>query len=556
MKNELTQVLEVACQDLFGVSVAVELTRPDEQFGDYATNVALQLAKQVGKNPREIAEVLAEAVQSQSFVQTASVAGPGFLNVTLQQQNLLAAISTDGASEWSGKKVLLEYSCPNAFKELHAGHLYQTIVGDALGKLFENAGAEVYRANFGGDVGLHVAKCMFGIIDTLGGENPEQLQTIAEDERAGWISQAYVKGSRAYEDSEAAKSEITALNKHIYALHETDDKTSPFAQIYWTCRQWSYDYFKKFYASIEVAPFNRYYPESETVAPGVALIKAHASVFTESNGALVYEGEKKGLHTRVFVTSQGIPTYETKDLGVIAAEAAEYPYDQRIIMTGNDQLEYMKVVFAALEDIDAALAAKQRHLTNGIVAFGDGKKMSSRLGNVLRAQDVLDAVSEASKALNDDPVLSKKITLGAVKYSLLKHRLGGDIAFDVNESVSLEGNSGPYLQYAHARARSILRKSDQEPSATFNGQLEASERSLVRKMTEYTEVLERAINETAPHGICTFLYELSQAFNRFYEQHKVIGSPQETDRLYLVSQYAGILQHGLSVLGIDAPDQM
>lgn len=554
--QEIKTSIAAVCAELFDQEVDVVLTRPDTQFGDYATNVAMQLAKPLGKNPREIAESIAAKIRENSsdVIDDISVAGPGFLNITLTDTALIASLQSDISQLSPYKRVLLEYSCPNAFKELHTGHLYQTVVGDSMGRLLEATGAKVYRANFGGDVGLHVAKCLYGIIQKLDGEHPEKLAQITDTERPEWISSAYVAGSGAYESDESAKQRITELNTQVYAIHNEEDHQSNLAQLYWTCRGWSYDYFKAFYEEIRVEPFDKYYPESTTATPGMSLIEQNkGTVFADSDGAVVFDGEAVGLHTRVFITSKGLPTYETKDLGVIAEEAADFSYDKRMIMTGNDQSEYMKVVFAALAAFNPELAAKQTHLTHGTVRFGTGQKMSSRLGNVTRAADVIQTVSQTVADTN--PATDHYTTaLAAIKYSFLKHRLGGDIAFDINESVSLEGNSGPYLQYAHARARSILAKTTVQPASLTD--LEPGERLLAQKLSEYTEVVQRSATELLPHHICTYLYELSQEFNRFYEKNRVISDPRETQRLQLVTLYANTLKQGLSLLGIHAPNQM
>lgn len=552
----LVELLTTAADELFGLSVVPELSRPDEQFGDFASNIALQLAGALKQQPRHIAEQVKGYIESNNDGSIASVeiAGPGFLNIKLSDAALWQAATAQPSRSLAGKRLLLEYSCPNAFKELHTGHLYQTIVGDTLGRLAEAAGAEVFRANFGGDVGLHVAKCMWGIQKTLGGEHPEKLQEVPPAERAAWLSAAYVKGAKAYEEDDAAKEEITALNQAIYGFHADDDHTSPLAQIYWECREWSYEYFKQFYAQLHVAAFDKYYPESATTPPGMAVVQQNmGTVFTESEGAVVFKGEDSGVHTRVFITSKGLPTYETKDLGVIVSEAEDFAYDRRIIITGNDQSEYMKVVFAALQQIDEALAAKQSHMAHGTVRFGDGKKMSSRLGNVLRAVDVLDIVQKAVTA--DTNELRQDITLGAVKYAFLRQRLGGDIAFDVEESVSLHGNSGPYLQYAYARAQSILAKASGS-SEIGEPEFTDGERSLVRKLSEYASVIELATLEMMPHHISTYLYELAQTFNRFYEHNRIIGDEREQVRLGLVDVYAQTLQNGLQLLNIPTPQKI
>lgn len=554
--KSLVELLTTAADELFGLSVTPELSRPEEQFGDYATNLALQLAKPLKESPRNVAEQLKSYVEANhdGSIAVVEVAGPGFLNISLSDATLWRQATTAPGQQLAGQKILLEYSNPNAFKELHTGHLYQTIVGDSLGRLLEAGGAEVYRANFGGDVGLHVARCLYGILQVLGGENPAKLSEVPTEERAQWISKAYVIGAKADEDDPKAAEQIKQLNKAIYGFHAEDDHTSPLAQIYWECRDWSYEYFKQFYAKLEVAPFDKFYPESTTLEPGLNLVRDNIGpVFTESQGAIVFKGEEYGVHTRVFITSAGLPTYETKDLGVIMREIDDYKYTHRIVMTGNDQSEYMKVVFAALTQLDEQLAGKQQHVAHGTVRFGDGKKMSSRLGNVTRAADVIEVVGEAVEADNDQ--LRHDITLGAIKYAFLKHRLGGDIAFDVNESVSLQGNSGPYLQYAHARARSILAKAPAASELTSTDFTDG-ERRLVRKLGQYSSVVEQATQELAAHHITNYLYELAQVFNRFYENNRVIGDDRQVTRLTLVNTYADTLKHGLELLNIAAPQKI
>ncbi len=547
-------LLKQAVKTVVSQDVHVSLEIPDEQFGDLASNVAMQLAKKSGQNPREVAQKIIKALPKNDVIAEATVAGPGFINLRLTDQALWQDATSDLRQWLEGEKILLEYSCPNAFKELHTGHLYQTIVGDTMGRIFQAAGGRVFRANFGGDVGLHVARSLWGIQKLLAAGDPPTLDDVPADSRAQWISKAYVLGAKADTEDKSASDEIKAINQKIYEFHAKDDHQSDLAQIYWRCREWSYNYFKDFYRDIEVAAFDKYYPESETTNRGIEIVKKHiGTVFKESDGAIVFKGEDQGLHTRVFITSAGLPTYETKDLGVIFTEADDFPYYRRFLITGNDQVEYMKVVFAALKEIDPKLAAKQTHKPNGTVKFGDGQKMSSRLGNVTRAVDVLDAVIKNVEANSD--VLRRQIALGAVKYSFLKQRLGGDIAFDVSESVSLQGNSGPYLQYAHARARSILAKAPLEEAKQVN-ELSDDERSLVRKLSQFNRVVSQAGVEFLPHYICNYLYELSQTFNRFYENSRVIGDPRQAQRLALVKRYAETLKIGLDLLNIPTPEKM
>lgn len=557
MKQELEAEIQSVCIKLFNLDLNVVLTRPDEQFGDYATNVALQASGRVGKNPRQVAEMLTGELKKLPQVVNVSVAGPGFINIILNDETLLKA-STQGPQQTLQNKIMVaEYSDPNPFKVLHAGHLYTTLVGDGIARLLEVAGASVHRVNFGGDVGLHVAKNMWSIIRFLGGESPEALSSVSDDphERAAWLSARYVEGNTAYENDQAAHAEIVEVNKRVYKVHADDDHTSSFAQIYWTCREWSYDYFKLFYTELEVRPFEKYYPESVTTPTGVKTVteQLDKGVYEKSDGAVVFNGERYGLHTRVFINSQGLPTYEAKDVGLIIQKWQDYHFDESIIITANDIVEYMKVVQKSIEQFEPELVRRSVHLTHGNLKLAGGAKMSSRKGNVLLALDVLDAAHHATRELVGKD--SNDTVLGAVKYAFLKQRIGGDIVYDPQDSVSLEGNSGPYLQYAHARARSILRKVGDFAHVEIQ-KLTPGERSLVRKLGEYSEVVDKAVAEFMPHHVCTYLYELSQSFNRFYEHNRVVGDPRERERAFLVAAYADTLKSGLDLLGITAPEEM
>lgn len=566
MKQEIALAVQAACADVFGVgNQTVVLTRPDEQFGDYATNVAMQLAGALHKNPREVADALADKLRAlmRDTASEVSVAGPGFLNIRLSDAALVRAAGEEPAASFAGKTVLVEYSDPNPFKPLHAGHLYTTLVGDMIARLVERAGATTIRLNYGGDVGLHVGRSMWAIVKHLGGEHPEALAQIVEADRPSWLGARYVEGNNAYEESEAAKQEIIAANKRVYQLHADSDHDSPFAQIYWTCRHWSYDYFATLYTQLQVTPFDRFIPESDVTPLGVATVREQLAkgVYKKSGDAVVFEGEPFGLHTRVFINSEGLPTYETKDVGLSLTKWKEYPnFDKSIIITANEQAQYMQVVIASIKQFAPEPAERTVHLTHGVVKLQGGVKMSSRKGNIVSALDILAAARVAGAETGTNP--SEETVLAAVKYALAKNRMGGDIIYDPKESIALEGNSGPYLQYAHARARSILAKSDGTQVTITNvlpfhqQTFERDERSLLRKLSEFAETVERATEEYMPHYICTYLYELAQVFNHFYEHNRVIGSERQLQRLRLVELYADTLKKGLGLLGIIASDAM
>lgn len=556
MRDKVIAAIAQACQEAFGHEVAVELERPDPQFGDFSSNVAMKLAGENGGSPRDIAQAIIEKLQGSEIFVNAGVAGPGFINVTLTDEALLQALKEPPSRSMSDMRVLVEYSDPNPFKPLHAGHLYTTLIGDAIARLVENAGAETIRLNYGGDVGLHVAKSMWSIVKLLGGELPDNLSEISEADRPGWLGDRYVEGNAAYENDEQAKAEIIEVNKKVYSLHATNDRESSFAQIYWTTRDWSYKYFGQLYEHLQVHPFDRFIAESEVTALGLETVNEHLKkgVFEISDGAVIFDGEKHGLHKRVFINSDGLPTYETKDVGLSLTKWQDYHFDESIIITAHEQAEYMKVVIKAIKQFAPDPAEKTRHLTHGVLKMAGGVKMSSRAGNILLAMDMLEAARQAGQAHGG--ARNEEIVLAAVKYALARSRIGSDIVYDPEESVSMEGNSGPYLQYAHARARSILRKSKTSSSSPQISYLEEGERTLASKLSEYGEVIDKATLELAPHYICNYIYELAQTFNRFYENNQVIGSNREAERLSLVGIYADKLKNGLALLGIHAPDSM
>lgn len=560
MDTELTQNVKKIVQEVYNLDCSPIFEPTDEEFGDLATNIAFQLSPKLQKTPQEIAGMIADRLRTLTGIEDVSVAGPGFINIrfsiqhhsTIVNKILKEGVNFGRNNLLADKTIVCEYSDPNPFKVLHAGHLYTSLVGDAVANLLEAAGAKVHRVNFGGDVGLHVAKTMWAIVKELGGEHPEKLNDIVASERLNWVSARYVEGNEAYEVDSEAKEAIVTLNKKIYEIHNQQDKSSAFAQIYWTCRQWSYDGFDALYEKLEMKPFEKYYPESLTTPVGLEVVKEgqEKGVFETSDGAVVYKGEADGLHTRVFLTSEGLPTYETKDLGLAVAKWRDYEFDKNIMITGNDIIEYMKVVQSALSHFYPSISEQSRHLTHGMVKLAGGMKMSSRKGNILRAEDILDSAKEAyQKATNSD---NWGAVLAAVKYAFLKQRIGGDIIYDPEESVNITGNSGPYLQYAHARAMSIVAKVP--AGSEYLG--DETERSLLKKMGQYQNVVKRAVEEMMPHHIANYLFELSQTFNSFYESERVIGSERQAERLSLVKAYAQTLKNGLAILGISAPDSM
>lgn len=584
--EEVKQKLEAAILQVYGVKTDVVVTvAPEDTGADFASNVAMQLAKLVHKAPVAIAEELKDAfladAEASGMAWRVEIAGPGFMNFISPDEYFYGKVAdfakgqehlTKGSvwSEYDGKVVVCEFSDPNPFKVLHVGHLYTSMVGDSISRILEMAGAKVVRANFGGDVGLHVGKTIWALLQQL----PSHL--VIEE-----IAKAYVEGTRAYEEDEQAKAEITEINRMVYEIalqefgdirewpgHEMGDDQEGVAlaldkeeikTIYLKGRELSYKYFEDFYARIGVK-FDRYYPESTVAVRGLKEVRQglDRGVYEESNGAVVYKGEKFGLHTRVFINQNGLPTYEAKDVGLIFTKWDDYHFDESVVITGNDIIEYMKVVLASVSEMAPKLSERTRHLTHGQVKLPGNEKMSSRKGNFLKAVDVIEMVAQELVESTGQPA-DEKVVLAALRYAFLKYKMGGDIIFDPKESVAMTGNSGVYLLYSTVRAKKVLQRVGNSASRS-NDTIASSETSFVRKLSkkivQYQDVLKEAVVEKAPNKICAYLFELAQEFSRFYENVKVIGNESEAELIVVVQAYTNVMEHGLGLLGIEVPEEM
>ncbi len=544
-------------KEILGSEIALEeikLVRPtDSSHGDFTTSIALIASKKLGKKPTEIAENLKNELGKLEGVEKIEVAGPGFINFFVAKDNLLDNISqilssgdSFGTSEnLASKKIMLEFADPNPFKIFHIGHLRNIALGETFARLLEAQGGQVMRVNYQGDVGMHVAKAIWGInhSDT----KISDLENKSSKEKAEFLGKAYALGAKAYEDSEDSKAEIRQLNVKIY-------KKDPDLQEVWEKgKSWSLSHFEEIYKRVGTL-YERFYFESEVAEIGKKLVLENVDngIFEKSEGAIVFHGD----HTRVFVTKEDYATYEAKDLALAKIKYQDFEYSRSIIITAHEQASYFKVVLEAMKKLEPELAGKTEHYTFGFVSLKD-EKMSSRLGNIIAGDWLLD---EAKKKISEnfkemDEKTLEMVAVGAVKYSMLKFSRVSDISFSFDESISLEGNSGPYIQYTFARTQSVLAKKPAN-SNLGTADLEPEELELVRMLAKFSEVIEEAGNNFSPNLLCIYLFELSQKFNLFYQKHKIIGGEKEEFRLSLTKAVGQVIKNGLYLLGIESPEKM
>ena len=430
---------------------------------------------------------------------------------------------------------------------MHIGHALNAITADTMANLLAVDGAQVHRVSYHGDVGTHVGKSMWAILREIDGD-ASKLDEIPADQRNQFMSRMYVEGAQAAKESPKAKAEIDELAKQSFVL---DDPL--YKKVYETCKQWSFDEIDANVARLGNVPIERRYVESETEEPGKKLIKEKTpEVFTKSDGAYVFKGSQYGAFDNVFIGSHGNGLYGAHDMGLIQLKYQDYPnLDLSITVNGEEQAAYFRGVIAASELAIPALKGKLFNYATGLVKLTTGK-MSSRTGEVVTIDWIFDEFKKAIAARGSQP--TDEVVAGALRYQFLKVKVGSDVVFDVNDAVSLTGNTGSYLQYAHARARGILAKSEQ--AVAFPKELFDEDRALVRKLSEHTEAVNRATESLEPHHICTYLFELAQEFNRYYEKNQVVGSDKEAHRVGIVAVYADILKAGLTILGIAAPERL
>jgi arginyl-tRNA synthetase len=551
LEKEISTILQA-----HGVGLPNFIVEKSATFGDYATNAALSSAKELGKNPREMAELLVaeleKSVEVMDVVSKIEIAGPGFINFFVKDEIIRAHIGAIlfkgeeyGANETlKGQKVIVEYTDPNPFKEFHIGHLMSNAVGESLSRIVAAQGAEVKRACYQGDKGMHVAMAVWG-----GKKYESGIMNHVID-----LAQAYAFGATAYKKEEEAKKEIQEINKKIY--DRSDEKIN---EIYDLGRKISLDYFETIYEKLGTK-FDYYFFESVTGEVGKKTVEENIpAVFEKSDGAVIFRGEDHGLHTRVFINSEGLPTYEAKELGLAKVKYDTYPYDTSIVVTGNEVNDYFQVLLRAMYLIFPDLEKRTKHISHGMLRLPTGK-MSSRTGDVITAESLISTLEEMvmekmkDRELEEKEKIAEAVAVGAIKYSILKQSPGKDIIFDFEKSLSFEGDSGVYLQYAYVRTQALLRKADIKRNA---GEGSETPSELEKLLFEgLPNVVKLAHHDLAPNYIATYLINVCRAFNAYYEQNPILGNEHTPYRLALVEAVGIVLKNGLNLLGISAPERM
>jgi len=555
IKAVLEKSVKGALEKLGLPSSEVNFEHPsDLSNGDYSTNIALILATKKEGNTYNLAQKITThlGVELPSGVEKVQAVRPGFINFYLKEdffaESLKEATKKDFGKTGTlkNKKIILEYTDPNPFKVFHIGHLMTNTIGESLSRLAEFNGGDVKRVNYQGDVGLHIAKAIWGIMNT-----GEEIKT-EED-----LGKAYAYGAKNFEENIDVQKEVVETNKKIYSRE--DKKIN---DIYERGKKISLQAFEKIYKRLGTE-FDKLFFESEVGDYGREIVENNANLFQKSGGAVVFKGENYGLHTRVFINSDGLPTYEAKELGLAKVKYDYFPYDESVIVTGNEINDYFKVLFRVMRLVyeKEGLADKTVHIGHGMLRLPEGK-MSSRTGDAKPAMELLDEIKNlvldvmSEREIENKTKVADMVAVAAFKYSVLKQSISRDIIFDFNKSISFEGDSGPYLQYTAVRAKAVLDIAKSKNLLPEEKQPAGWQTTEIEKLLyRFPETTMRAWEEKAPQLVSTYLIELVGAFNAFYAKER-IAEEGKGYNIYLTEAVKNTLEKGLYLLGIEVPTKM
>ncbi len=560
---EIRDAIKIVVNDLFDIDVEPELTRPDEQFGDFATNVALQIAKQLGQNPREVAEKIAGAISANTIAST-EVAGPGFINIrvssaTLREQLVRAIEQAPNEVYGSsligqGKTVVNEFPSPNMAKPFSVGHIRSALQGWSIYKLMALHGYTTITDNHVGDSGTPFGKWVVGFLKY---SSDEQLHDNGINE----LSRIYIAITNDLKaEKEAGLNELAdEVQAWLQKLEAKDPQAIEYSEKF---NKISFDHMHHVMDRLRISTEFEL-GESYFVARGQEMADEllKKGIAEESDGAIIVKLEEYGIKTPVMLRkANGTSLYATTDLATIEYREQNWQPEKVFIHTGQEQAFYFRQLNALAEK--AGFKPVIVHLWHGLVdqKSEDGKreKMSSRKGVVL-LEEFLDhaeqKAAEYSKEGSREDVLY--VALGAVKFADFVADRKNGVLFDWDNMFSVQGYSGPAVQYATVRIKSILEKTDTTVT-DFTEYEWHDEHRLLLRLLEYPALLRELHDTYEMHKLATFLYDLARTFNRYYEEHRIgdAPEPERSAKIWLIGVVQGVLVSGLDILGIQAPDRM
>ena len=568
-------------------NIEIQLTRKEFE-GDY-TLVLFPLLKLIKAKPEQIGEVLGSYLTKHVAEVTAYNVVKGFLNLSIADSYFLSFFGEIAAQERYGTTpvtsespaMIVEYSSPNTNKPLHLGHIRNNLLGFAMAKILEGTGKRVYKTQIINDRGIHICKSMVAWQRFGKGETPESTGMKGDK----LVGKYYVLFDKAYKEeiaqliAEGKSKEVAEREAPIFLeaqqmlrLWEQGDADT--LALWKQMNQWVYDGFEVTYRNLGVS-FDRNYYESETYLLGKDIVQRglEQSVFyRKEDGSVWIDLTADGLDEKLVLRSDGTSVYITQDFGTAIKRIEEdFPKVEGMIYTvGNEQDYHFKVLFLILQKLGFAWAKNLYHLSYGMVELPNGK-MKSREGTVVDADDLMEEMVQVAEELSQElgkldgydqqqkQQLYRVIGLGALKYYILKVDPKKKIAFNPQESIDFQGNTGPFIQYTYARIQSILRRAGELPALPTTGELHAKERELIKQLSLFASVVQQAADTYSPALIANYVYELVKEFNSFYQNVSILGEEDPIKRalrIHLSRKVGEVIATGFDLLGIEVPERM
>lgn len=552
-------------QQLFSVEADVTLTRPDPQFGDYATNVAMQLAKPLGKNPREIAEELAEQLRASGDFSEVNVAGPGFINLRVPAGNLAATLQNNWSDHYgenndgAGKTVVVEYPSQNMAKPYSIGHLRPGNQGWAAMRLMDVTGWKVITDNHLGDYGAPFGVWVVGFLRF---SNDEALEKGGVYE----LGRVYIETKKALkEEKERGETALAdEVQQWLLKLERGDEEATSYSKRFNEISlRHIHDIMDRLHISTDYEYGEAFFAPKGKEA--VAKLLKDGIAKQNDDGSVIIPLDEFGFDVPMLVLkSNGAALYTTTDIATILYREENWKPDRVIYVVGSEQQFHFAQLFALAKKM--GIQTELIHLWFGMIdqlnEDGVREKMSSRKGVVLM-EELLDTAEEKARAIVEGRDVSeediKKIALGAIKFSDFAADRRTNILFDWDSIFALTGYSGPYVQYAAVRVNKILREHE-VPNVDTSGYDYEPEKAILAKLLDYPTAVHHAARDLEPHKIASYIYELGREMNRYYEKTPIatdsVNDVEKAARLELLQKVSQVFSHGLGLLGIEVPERM
>jgi arginyl-tRNA synthetase len=589
MADVVLSAVSTVLNDLYGWDGPVELQPTRKDFEGDATLVVFPFLKLSRKSPVDTAREIGEALQAASPLVSSFNAVQGFLNIVLSSDQIQARFDAiRSADAWGTTPVdpnapaaMVEFSSPNTNKPLHLGHVRNILLGHSVSRILEASGRKVVQVQIVNDRGVHICKSMWAWQQFGGGITPDSAGKKGDH----LVGDFYVRFDQEYRsqvrelmaqglDEEAAKAQAPCMLEVQEMLRQWEAGDSEVRNLWATMNGWVYDGFNQTYSRLGVR-FDRNYYESDTYVLGKQDIEeglARGVFYRRDDGSVWIDLREDGLDEKLVLRRDGTSVYMTQDIGTAIQRFKDFSIDRLTYVVGNEQDYHFRVLFLILKKLGYAWADQLFHLSYGMVDLPSGK-MKSREGTVVDADDLLDEMESTARALSEElgkteglgeaekAQLYRVLGHGALKYFILKVDPRKRMVFNPEESIDFNGHTGPFIQYSHARIKSILRKAEGRSTAWSWSDIAVDERSkeLIQTLDRFPEAVQQAARNYSPAVVAQFAYDVAKAFNAFYQSNPILNAESDAlvaFRVELCRTTASALRRALEMLGIEAPDRM